>query len=118
MRTRAKLTACLVAACFVTALAAAGCSGGGGSSGFAPNVGTPAIIAQATTGRVTFSLGAPTAAAAARHSAYISRGMKSLAVVVSAEPDVPFERVMRTRLALEGVGLSVSFGKTCGAARN
>ncbi len=42
----------------------------------------------------------------------------SLAVVVSAEPDVPFERVMRTRLALEGVGLSVSFGKTCGAARN
>ncbi len=97
MRTRAKRTAC-----FVTALAAAGCSGGGGSSGFAPNVGTPAIIAQATTGRVTFSLGAPTAAAAARHSAYISRGMKSLAVVVSSAAAPSMRNVVDCSVACTG----------------
>jgi len=97
MRTRAKRTIC-----FVVALAAAGCSGGGGSAGFGPNVGTPATAAPASSGRVTFSLGAPTSASSARHSAYISRGMKSLAVVVNSAVAPSMRNVVDCSVACTG----------------
>ncbi len=68
---------------FAAVLASAGCSGGGSATGGVPPIVHPPVVAPAATGRVTFSIGAPTAAAVARHSSYISRGMKSLAIVVS-----------------------------------
>jgi hypothetical protein len=83
-------------------LASAGCSGGGAPIGFPPTGGTPANVAPAAKGRVTFSIGAPTVAAAARHSAYISRGMKSLAIVVTNASVPTLKNVVDCSVACTG----------------
>ncbi len=78
-----KVTRALLSVGLATVLTSVGCSGGGSApGGFSATAAIPATLAA--TGRVSFSIGAPSANAAARHSAYISRGMKSLAIVVTS----------------------------------